>query len=452
MAGIPLPALNVRPPEQPDILGQYAKAVQLKSLLQAAPLQQQALQQQVQSGQLGLEQQQMQMRSQQAVMKAYMDAEGNWDKIPKLAAQYGAMPGDVSKLQATAMDVRSKTLDLITKQGDKALRDADLMQGAHDAIANAPAEQKPQLYQQQLVSLQNAGVDVSQVPPQYPGDQAFSVLGIGLRGHKQQLEDLAKQAGIRKTEAEAQKAEMEATAMKQYGGMTQAMADAKYRSLQQQLASSQQVSPDDKAWMKGYEKQKTLVPTTTIALQAPYKESARSDKSYQFHSSQLDKVGQPIEQAIQRLGRLQDTLAQNSPQADALVAPELLTVMAGGQGSGLRMNEAEISRIVGGRSNWESLQAAANKWRLDPKAARSITPPQQQQIRALVNEVQRKLLAKQNILDEARNGLINSDDPNEHRRIVAGARQKLTQIDQGGGVQQAQPDTKGRPPLSSFWR
>jgi len=34
------------------------------------------------------------------------------------------------------------------------------------------------------------------------------------------------------------------------------------------------------------------------------------------------------------LGRLQDTLDQQSPQADALIAPELLTVMAGGQGSG----------------------------------------------------------------------------------------------------------------------
>jgi hypothetical protein len=63
---------------------------------------------------------------------------------------------------------------------------------------------------------------------------------------------------------------------------------------------------------------------------------------------------------VPRFGRLRDTLNQKSPQADALVAPELLTVIAGGQGSGLRMNEAEIARSVGGRSHLEDLKAALN--------------------------------------------------------------------------------------------
>jgi hypothetical protein len=160
---------------------------------------------------------------------------------------------------------------------------------------------------------------------------------------------------------------------------------------------------------------------------------ARLDRSYQFNSTQLEKLGQPIDEAVRRMGRLQDTLNQNTPQADALVAPELLTVMAGGQGSGLRMNEAEIARIVGGRSNWESLQAAANKWRLDPSTANSITPAQRQQIRALVSTVQQRLSAKQSALDEAHEALINATDPVGHRRVVAAARSKMTAVDQGGG-------------------
>jgi hypothetical protein len=160
---------------------------------------------------------------------------------------------------------------------------------------------------------------------------------------------------------------------------------------------------------------------------------ARLDRSYQFNSTQLEKLSQPVDDAVRRMGRLQDTLNQNSPQADALVAPELLTVMAGGQGSGLRMNEAEIARIVGGRSNWESLKAAVNKWSLDPKTANSITPAQRQQIRALVSTVQQRLTQKQSVLDSAHEDLINATDVSGHRRVVSGARSKMTAIDQGGG-------------------
>ena len=222
---------------------------------------------------------------------------------------------------------------------------------------------------------------------------------------------------------------------------TSAEADSRYRSIEQKLLQKQEVSPEDQAWARAYEKGKTLGPVTSAALAAPGKNDARSDRSYQFNSGQLEKVGAPVDQAIQRLGRLQDTLAQGNPQADALVAPELLTIMAGGAGSGLRMNEAEISRVVGGRSNWESLKASMNKWKLDPNAARSITPAQQKQIEALVGEVQKKLVVKQSILDEARQALIDEDDPHKHRQIVTDARKKLDAIDagtqQGAGIKTA---------------
>jgi len=185
-----------------------------------------------------------------------------------------------------------------------------------------------------------------------------------------------------------------------------------------------QYDPDSKTWKK--------IGGSPLPAERPGTSDARADRSYEFNSKQLTALATPIDTAVSRLGRLQDTLAQNSPQADALIAPELLTVMAGGQGSGLRMNEAEISRIVGGRSNWQSLQAAANRWSLDPSTANSITPSQRQQIRALVREVSRKLTAKQKILSDAQQGLISVDDPKAHRQIIAGAKQQLNAIDSGG--------------------
>lgn len=187
-----------------------------------------------------------------------------------------------------------------------------------------------------------------------------------------------------------------------------------------------------------------------IRPEQPGAGDARLDRSYQFNSTQLEKLSQPIDAAVLRMGRLQDTLNQNTPQADALVAPELLTVMAGGQGSGLRMNEAEIARIVGGRSNWESLKAAVNKWSLDPKTANSITPAQRQQIRSLVAAVQQKLTAKQGILDQAHEDLINATDVSGHRRVVAGARSRMTAIDQGESG--ATPDNTTKAPTFADWK
>jgi len=163
---------------------------------------------------------------------------------------------------------------------------------------------------------------------------------------------------------------------------------------------------------------------------------------------ELNTLGKPITDRVTRLGTLQDTINQTTPQADALIAPELLTVMAGGQGSGLRMNEAEIARVVGGRTAWESIKAAANKWQTDPSKGLSVTPAQRGQIRALIQAVYGKLQQKQDILDQAQQDLIKTDDPKEHRRTVARARQQMTAIDQGqGGAQSG-----GSHPLDKFWK
>ena len=176
------------------------------------------------------------------------------------------------------------------------------------------------------------------------------------------------------------------------------------------------------------------------------KNDVRNDKSFQYNNTVLDKLENPVEQSMQRFSRLSDTLNQHSPQADALIAPELLSVMAGGVGSGVRMNEAEISRIVGGRSNWENLQAAVQKWNLDASSARSITHEQDKEIRNLIEAVGSKLTQKRNILDAARDDLLNTDDPKEHRQIVNDARKKLNDIDTVKAGNEPIPRPAGAPP------
>jgi hypothetical protein len=184
---------------------------------------------------------------------------------------------------------------------------------------------------------------------------------------------------------------------------------------------------------KAQQDQTNAIRQQTQGVEQQSHDDARLDRSYQFNQSRLDKMRTPVDQLATRFSRLQDTLAQGSPQADALVAPELLSVMSGGAGSGLRMNEAEIARIVGGRSKWQDLQASAQKWSTNPASANSITADQRTQIHALVSAVGAKVAAKQQILSDSENQLQGATDVNSHRRILAGATTKLGAVDGGSG-------------------
>jgi ABC-type phosphonate transport system ATPase subunit len=82
--------------------------------------------------------------------------------------------------------------------------------------------------------------------------------------------------------------------------------------------------------------------------------------------------------------------------------------MAGGSGSGVRMSEAEISRIMGGRSHWEALRASAQAWNPNNAEANKITPDQRKQIRSLANALNQKINAKRELVTRARRKLTES--------------------------------------------
>jgi hypothetical protein len=81
-------------------------------------------------------------------------------------------------------------------------------------------------------------------------------------------------------------------------------------------------------------------------------------------------------------------------------------------------------------------------WSTNPEDARSITPAQDQQIRALIGLVGQKLTQKQAILEQSQEQLLDSDDPKEHRRIMAEAQKQLDAID--GGQAQETKTYQGR--------
>jgi hypothetical protein len=191
----------------------------------------------------------------------------------------------------------------------------------------------------------------------------------------------------------------------------------------------------------GNQSMRELVAHIAAANKATSENAAnnRADRSYDKRNAELSTIAKPLTDLSARFSRLEATIGQSTPTADALIAPELLTVMAGGQGSGLRMNEAEIARIVGGRSKWQSLQAAVNQWKTDPEKANSVTPEQRSQIIALTTEVGNKLRQKQSILNSAYGDLTKTENVYEHRKIVDNARNALQEVDSVG-----EPAGKGK--------
>lgn len=183
---------------------------------------------------------------------------------------------------------------------------------------------------------------------------------------------------------------------------------------------------------------------------APAGDRSRTDHSYDTQTKRLDTLEKPLADQAERIGRLRATINQNTPQADALIAPELLTAMAGGAGSGLRMNEAEIARIIGGRNQWESLKARLNAWQADPSKPFAVTPEQRTQMRTLVAAIADRGQRRLKLIDDARVALSDAPDVAEHRRIADAVRKALNadtmgdESGSGGAVEEWTRDASGK--------
>jgi hypothetical protein len=192
-ANIPLPALNIHAPEQgPGLLQQYAQMMGIQNAQQERQLRAQ----QIQGEQLQNQQRQINVADQTKLRDLYVKHGGDLDKVIKDAPGAGVSPQSVNALQLHNTDVKSKLADVDAKTLANEQAKADLYQGAYDAIQQSPVEKKPQVYQQQLAALSQRGLDVSKMPAQYPGDDQFEVIGAGVKGHKQMVEDALKAAQL----------------------------------------------------------------------------------------------------------------------------------------------------------------------------------------------------------------------------------------------------------------
>lgn len=233
------------------------------------------------------------------------------------------------------------------------------------------------------------------------------------------------------------KSQMEAfqaiEAAKQSGKEGGPAEDARYEKIIAAQKLGQQVPREDSAWASAYEKRKTLAPVAQATLSQPNKDNDRLDRSYTHNDNKLDKLASPIEEKQQRLSTLLGNVNLNSAAADSVIAPELLTVMAGGQGSGVRMTDSEIRRITSGRSSMQDMKALLQKV---AGGGQSFTDSQRGEIRAMVDLVQSKIQRKLQIIGTARDQMLDATSVEGHRQVISKAQRDLDGIDAGDIAQQ----------------
>jgi hypothetical protein len=334
MASIPLPALAVKPAEQPDVLGQLSRLQALRSMQN----QQQIQQQQIEAGQQENAAREQQLKDSQIISRAFVENNGDPDKVLKQAAQNGASAAALQQWQQHAMDIKGKAIDLVTKQGAAALQQADLAQGAHDTVMKADPAQRPQVYQQQLQALQNAGVDTSQLPPQYPGDEQFKVLGAVVSSHKQQVDDAAKQVGISKDVAQTAEATAKA-----------AQAAANTTKTKKETEQLGQVTPKDKYVQQQENYRATLARQTTTANQ-------RQNQGITALQKQSDDYSKVLSSASTLKNSLQ--AAQDGNEMAAAVAPLQGTLFITTTEGVKRINQTELAGVEGAGSLIQRINGA----------------------------------------------------------------------------------------------
>ena len=120
-----LPA--IQPPQSENLL----QTAQQANALKMFPLQQQAAQQQIQGQQLSIQQQKMEMASQQGLMKAYLAAGGDPDKAAQLAPQYGVLPKDIIGWRISLMNMAKTHAETDKATTDAATAKMDILHSAY---------------------------------------------------------------------------------------------------------------------------------------------------------------------------------------------------------------------------------------------------------------------------------------------------------------------------------
>lgn len=267
MGSIPLPALALKPVQQPEPMDAIGRMMQLKSMMQG----QQAQQQNLQSGALDIQQKQQALKDQQAMTAAMQEWDGkDVQSLIPIVVKNGASANAVMGLKAKVLEQQEKYSTIAKNDAETGAKNLETMKqkndmilGALNTVAQAPDEQFGQaltstvqdLLQKGLIDPQHgqAAMQLAQVDPA-KGKQALTMFEKSLMSQSQQMDQAAKDATLAKTQAETQK-------LKQEMGTGKAAYEQTLADLQQ----GKDVTSDRIAAAKAYEASESKVSSSSDA-------------------------------------------------------------------------------------------------------------------------------------------------------------------------------------------
>jgi len=130
MGSIPLPALGIKPPEQPDILGQVAKVQQLQNLRQTS-----------QENALDLQTKQRDLQDQQAMTASMQQWDGkNPDELTGLMIKNKASAKAVMGMKSAILTQKKQYSEIAKDDAETGKNTMAALAEKHDMLAGAPHE------------------------------------------------------------------------------------------------------------------------------------------------------------------------------------------------------------------------------------------------------------------------------------------------------------------------
>jgi hypothetical protein len=227
MASIPLPELDIKPIQMPDIAEQYGRIMQIRQQLQNMQYQQQMQPLQLQQQQNALAMQQREMRDQQVGTQALIDSKGDMQKYMDLLGSGGVSPETYFKAQQGQLAYQTQLAqkNKIQLENEKQISDrvAEQLSQAKQAAAINPQTGQPTdpqtaatMWDSALTMAEKGGlIPQGQVNHQLPTDPRAFDIAASLTGfHSQAIENQLKTAQTGKAVAETPGAQAE-SALKQ---------------------------------------------------------------------------------------------------------------------------------------------------------------------------------------------------------------------------------------------
>lgn len=481
--------LSSTPIKYPDLVEQRAKALQLQSLTQ----QNQLGQQQLQEGDLKLQQQQEinaayrnAYKSDPTTGKVSLDA----DALTKALATSGhaatAIPGIVDslakaqeakntviegtqKIQTAADDHLAFTANAIIKaQGDPALAITQLQNEAASnkdpkilqAIQAIQQNPTPQTVQQVVTPfVQSSPGALKVLAEQQQADARKQQADLAEKRLKLETPGIQANNAVKSNQLKAM--QFGAAGAAGYSPTPEDIAagfPAKYdlgAILRAGLTPDQQVTTSQTAAQRaeqlrhnqveegqgrqriGIEGQRADATTSLAASALGDREVAQFTKAHQANVTQ----GQS---QLEKINEAQQMLQTGNAETQALAVPKVLSALVGGQGSGLRMTKNELDSISKARGLGGDFQGALSRL----ANGKTLTPTQTQQLQGALADVQKRIGQKVDISNQAIDQIQNAPDRASRIQADQDARGKLNTLGQptvpysAGGIKYNIPKDK----------